>query len=378
MNRHLSEIVRLVGLLVIALLGLIQCKNTGVCASKYNPKRFDIHKGINLGDCYEVNNVKLSFIDSIHSKKNLDMIKALGFDHVRIPISEENLYDVRLIPNREYMGRLHETISYCHSIGLKTILDLHVCRVHHYNGKEPELFKTDANKKAFLKVWKTLQRDFKKYSNDSLAYECLNEPKAPINAHEHWNDLQNQWIRLIRKQEKKRFLFVCSNRGAQLWTYKYLRLPENDPYLVLSFHYYQPSVFTHYKAAWSNYKEYEGKVNYPGQTISRSDYNRQSDAMKKTLSSFVSELYNRERIDKDFQEAVSVAYKYNLQLTCSEFGCLRNVPDSSRYKWFQDMVECFKANDIPYTLWNFSGVGFGLWGHDRRFDSEMVNIVLQK
>lgn len=378
MNRHLSEIVRSVGLLLIALFCMIQCKNTGVCASRYNPKRFDIHKGINLGNCYEAENVKLSFIDSIQSKKNLDMIKALGFDHVRIPISEENLYDVHLKPKQEYMSHLHETISYCHFIGLKTILDLHVCRVHHFNDAEPKLFKSEANKKAFLKVWKTLQRDFKKYSNDSLAYECLNEPKAPIDDHKQWNAVLNEWISLVRKTEKKRFLVVGSNRGYQLWTYKHLDIPMNDPYLILTFHYYQPNVLTHFKTNWSSYRNYNGQVHYPGMVVTESDFSKQDIDTQKKLSQFMEAPYDRERMHKEFQEAIKIAKKYNLQLTCTEFGCQRTVLDKYRYDWFKDIVSTFNENEIPYTLWSFSGAGFGVWKYDKKLDKEMVRLLTQE
>lgn len=337
---------------------------------------FPISKGINLSECLERDEINLHRIDSLLSYKVLDTLRQRGFDHVRIPVSEKNVFDEKLQPIDSVMTLLDDRIRYCHAIGLKTILDLHVSRVHKFTKEDNLLFIDNLARKHFMSVWTALQKEFIYTSIDSLAYECLNEPAAPIKNHQLWNDVLSEWISLIRKKEKERILFVGFNRGNQIWTCKYLKLPQ-DTNIVLTFHYYSPSPLTHYRASFNRYKVYYGAIHYPGELFTDAEIEIMPDSVRNIYTPFIRKVYNKERMQEDIEKVVKTASDMRLQLNCSEFGCLRTVPDTCRYRWFEDLVETFNKNGISYTVWGLNGAGFGIYNYRREIDNKMLELLVK-
>ena len=344
-------------------------------ATSASESEFSIRKGINISEWMERENSLYEHLDTLFSHPKIDLLCSLGFDHIRIPVNESVLLDERLVYRNAELALLHDRIDYAIGKGLKVVLDLHQSRAHFFLNENNKLFSDSSAERHFLNTWSKLQQEFSRYSVDSLAYECLNEPAAPINDHGKWNELVAKWIELIRKKEKDRFLVIGSNRGNQLWTFKYLKIPKKDKKLILSFHFYQPSVLTHYKASWNELKYYDGPAVYPGQTIPDSTYRRLPDSLKQKLKYGLS-VYDKESIRAEIANAVKVARKYGVLLNVGEFGCRRNVPDlDARKRWIEDLVSLFNEYNISYTFWGMNGAGFGIWNYDRTIDSQLIKIL---
>lgn len=344
-------------------------------ATSASEPEFSIRKGINISEWMERENSLYEHLDTLFSHPKIDLLCSLGFDHIRIPVNESVLFDERLVYRNTELALLHDRIDYAIGKGLKVVLDLHQSRAHFFLNENNKLFSDSSAERHFLNTWSKLQQEFSRYSVDSLAYECLNEPAAPINDHGKWNELVAKWIELIRKKEKDRFLVIGSNRGNQLWTFKYLKIPKKDKKLILSFHFYQPSVLTHYKASWNELKYYDGPAVYPGQTIPDSTYRRLPDSLKQKLKYGLS-VYDKESIRAEIANAVKVARKYGVLLNVGEFGCRRNVPDlDARKRWIEDLVSLFNEYNISYTFWGMNGAGFGIWNYDRTIDSQLIKIL---
>lgn len=340
------------------------------CAQK-TKEIFDIHMGINLSEWLEKNE-DLDQKDSAVTIAVLDSLKALGFDHVRIPINEELLFDEFLNVRPKFFELLKSRVDHCKKIGLKVIIDLHGSRLFYFAGANNTLFNDSQPIEAFLNVWRKIQALFRDYPTDFLAYECLNEPAAAIGKHHLWNNVLNQWISFIRQNEKERFLFVGTNRGNQLWTLKYLKIP-SDNRLVLTIHYYYPFLFTHYANSEAYAKNFKGKVHYPGKTIDDEDYNNLPDDLKKEYVSY-RESYDKNRIYKDIEEAIVFSKKNSIPLNFGEFGCRRYSNPQDRLQWFRDVTSIFKENGISYTLWGLNGAGFGIWINGK-LDKPMIDAV---
>lgn len=110
----------------------------------------------------------------------------------------------------------------------------------------------------------------------------------------------------LREREPQRTLVIGSNKWQSTWTFKYLRVPEGDKNIILSFHYYEPQALTHYGAHWTPVGSYRGKLTYPGQLISQADYDAAPDNLKPILKQYTS-VWNRDRIAQDFRDAIDVA-----------------------------------------------------------------------
>lgn len=155
-------------------------------------------------------------------------------------------------------------------------MDLHIIRSHYFNAvlegnaEANTLFNSEKAQQDLIDMWYQLSEVLRSYSTDYVAYEFMNEPVAE--EHEQWNELIAKVHRALREAEPQRTLVIGSNMWQGYETFKYLRVPEGDPNIVLSFHYYNPMILTHRGAWWTPIGKYAGAIAYPGVMVSEADY----------------------------------------------------------------------------------------------------------
>ena len=308
---------------------------------------------------------------------------SLGFDFVRLPIDEVQFWDEQGNKLPEAWDLMINAINWAEKHHLRTIVDLHIIRSHYFNavnegnGDANTLFTSEKSQQDLINMWYQLSDVLKGYSNDSVAYEFMNEPVA--DDHEQWNQLIAKVHKALREREPQRTLVVGSNMWQGYETMKYLKVPENDKNIILSFHYYNPMILTHYGAWWTPIGKYTGKVNYPGILVSKEDYEAAPDSLKKELDPYLTQEWNIDKIRADFKDAIEVAKKYNLQLFCGEWGVYEPVDRELAYKWTKDMLTVFKENNIAWTTWCYDA-DFGFWDqkkHDFK-DKGLVDLLMGK
>ncbi len=177
-----------------------------------------------------------------------------------------HLWDEKGNKHVENYRLLYNVIGYCINNHLRVVLDLHETRSHSFSNKKNILWESEKEKKHFVQLWQQLSDEFSKYPVDLVAYELLNEPVAD-NPND-WNQLLSNTVKAIRINEPKRKIIIGSNRWQSPDTFDELVIPTNDRNIIVSFHFYTPFLLTHYnKAPWTEIKDYEGAVQYPGQVI---------------------------------------------------------------------------------------------------------------
>ena len=310
-------------------------------------------------------------------------LDSLGFDFVRLPIDEVQFWDEQGNKLPEAWDLMINAINWAEKHHLRTIVDLHIIRSHYFNAVNEgnadanTLFTSEKSQQDLINMWYQLSDVLKGYSNDSVAYEFMNEPVA--DDHEQWNQLISKVHKALREREPQRTLVVGSNMWQGYETMKYLKVPENDKNIILSFHYYNPMILTHYGAWWTPIGKYTGKVNYPGILVSKEDYEAAPDSLKKELDPYLTQEWNIDKIRADFKDAIEVAKKYNLQLFCGEWGVYEPVDRELAYKWTKDMLTVFKENNIAWTTWCYDA-DFGFWDqkkHDFK-DKGLVDLLMGK
>ena len=310
-------------------------------------------------------------------------LDSLGFDFVRLPIDEVQFWDEQGNKLPEAWDLMINAINWAEKHHLRTIVDLHIIRSHYFNavnegnGDANTLFTSEKSQQDLINMWYQLSDVLKGYSNDSVAYEFMNEPVA--DDHEQWNQLIAKVHKALREREPQRTLVVGSNMWQGYETMKYLKVPENDKNIILSFHYYNPMILTHYGAWWTPIGKYTGKVNYPGILVSKEDYEAAPDSLKKELDPYLTQEWNIDKIRADFKDAIEVAKKNNLQLFCGEWGVYEPVDRELAYKWTKDMLTVFKENNIAWTTWCYDA-DFGFWDqkkHDFK-DKGLVDLLMGK
>ena len=326
-----------------------------------NPSGFEIHKGVNLSHWLSQTR-EWSPKDKFITKEDIKLIDSFGFDHIRLPIDEEELWDENGMVIKESLQHVKNCLDWCARFNLRAVIDLHILRSHHFNARNDEgkmtLWADTSAQNNFIKLWENLSEYLKAYPNNKVAYEIMNEPVAPD--HEQWNELIARAIKVIRKKEPTRVIIVGSNRWQKPFTFPYLKIPQGDKNIILSFHTYRPYFLTHYEAYWSPAKFYHGPVQYPGQCIPDSAFEKYVDKTNERLMARLEEekardIYDKEKLQEIVQDAIERAKEVGLQLYCNEFGCLPSVPKETRLKYYQDITDIFRENKIAYANWDYKG-----------------------
>ncbi|MCF0208580.1 MAG: cellulase family glycosylhydrolase [Bacteroidaceae bacterium] len=341
-------------------------------------EKFEIKRGVNLSHWLSQSEVRGEERAKHIDEEDVKRLKEFGFDHVRIPIDEVQFWDEDGNKLQEAWDLLTKTLDNLQKHQMRAIVDLHIIRSHYFNAVNEEgtnsLFEDDKALEQFINLWAQLSEVLKKYPNSMVAYEFLNEPVA--DNPEQWNALIVKVHKDLRTLEPERVLVIGSNRWQGVGTFKDLKVPENDPNIILSFHYYEPFVMTHYNAHWTPMGEYNGKVDYPGAMISQEDFNKQTDKVKQQVEQYTKE-WNKDTLNAQIQQAVVVAKKYNLPLICGEWGYYEKSPKEPSLRWMKDMIAVFDENNLAWDLWCYDG-DFGFWNPDDSGfkDKEMLDAIM--
>ena len=341
---------------------------------------FRIKRGTNLSHWLSQSEERGEARKQHIQEDDFERLEQLGFDFVRIPIDEVQFWDEDGNKLPEAWDLLTGALDLAAKHHLRAIVDLHIIRSHYFNAVNEggadanTLFTSEESQQKLINMWYQLSDALKGYSNDSVAYEFMNEPVA--DDHEQWNQLIAKVHKALREREPQRTLVIGSNRWQGYETMKYLKVPEGDKNIVLSFHYYNPMLLTHYGAWWTPLGKYQGKITYPGVLVSKEDYEAAPDSLKPALEPFTKQEWNVDKIREDFKDAIAVAQKYGLQLFCGEWGVYEPVDRELAYKWTKDMLTVFDEFNIAWTTWCYDA-DFGFWDQQKNDfkDKGLVEIL---
>ena len=208
----------------------------------------------------------------------------------------------------------------------------------------------------FVELWRQIQGELKQYPNNLLAYELLNEPTAPTAA--DWNQLAAKALAAIRMEEPDRKVVIGSNLWNNVTQVPLIEVPANDKNIILTFHFYNPHLLTHYQASWQSLLAHiTAPVQYPGLTISDTDFQTLGEASQKAIDN-EGRTFDKAKIKALIGQAVTRAQALGLEVWCGEFGCYNRTPVQSRLRWIEDVAQVCREYGIGHCLWNFQG-GFG-------------------
>lgn len=373
---------------IFCIIVLLACLNAETLTSVKGEelKSFEIRRGVNLSHWLSQDfgwEPKYTYI----KESDIKFIADIGYDHVRLPIDEHEMWDENGVPIKEAFDHMTACLDWCAKYNLRAIVDLHIVRAHHFNadndGGSNTLWTDPDAQENLVSLWVKLSGVLNKYPNNMVAYEILNEAVAP--EHDDWNKLMNKAVTAIRKLEPERVLVIGPNMWQIASNLKYLKLPEGDKNIILSFHTYTPMAFTHYKADWTPIKKYKGPVHYPGQIITDENYEKYIDTTDLALVALTADardFFDKQRLIEVFKEGLEFAKSKNLQLYCGEFGCFPAVDRKDRLAFYTDMIAALEENNIAWCNWEYKG-DFGIYFFDSEKmkslepDYELIKILLK-
>jgi endoglucanase len=332
-----------------------------------NPAGFVVHRGVNLSHWLSQDfgwTPKSKFL----TEDDIQFIAASGYDYVRIPIDEVEMWSADGKPSKENFGRLTDCLDWCAKSKLRAIVDLHILKAHHFNADNGEgkitLWTDPAAQENFIKLWLDISARVKSYPVSRVAYELMNEPVA--NDPEDWNRLIAKATQAIRAVERDRVLVIGPNRWQTPDNFPVLKVPAHDPNILLSFHTYAPLLFTHHLADWTSFKDFTAPVHYPGRVAAASDIARAMSATNAGPAGPYEEggqVWDKQKILELLKPAIAKSRELKLPVMCGEFGCLPHVDRTERLRYYRDIISAFEENGIAWCNWEYKG-DFGIFQFD--------------
>jgi len=322
------------------------------------------HRGVNLTGWLQVGSAReIQF--TRYAKQDFVNIKSLGCDVIRLPINLHFMTDGA--PNYTidplFLYSLDQIVDWCEELGLHLILDNHTFDVAASTSSDVD--------RVLVPVWTQMAEHYNDRSA-CLYYEILNEPHGITDA--RWGQIQQQVINAIRAVDRTHTIVVT---GAGWGSYNNLRfVPQyRDGNLIYSFHFYDPFLFTHQGASWTDpsMAALAGvPFPYAAGPMPACPAGLKGSWIESSLAAY-SHDGTVSRVKELIDVAISFRNQRQIPIFCGEFGVYRVNSDSSqRAYWYEVVRKYFEQNGIPWTIWDYQG-GFGLFkaGTNEMFEHDL-------
>jgi hypothetical protein len=341
------------------------------------------NNGVNLGGWLsQYSKYSHEHFQAFISETDIALIASWGMDHVRLP------FDYPVLESDDTPGIYHEDgfsyidrcFEWCQKHGLGVILDLHHAPGYTcINTLRPEtqhlnvLFDQENAQHRFIALWEEIVRRYHR-SGLPVIFELLNEVVLPDSG--PWNRLAGKTVSAIRRIAPECKIMIGGNHYNAASELKNITLLD-DPNVSYTFHFYEPLLFTHQKAPWTQVtREYNQTLEYPGAYVGLKEFLDQAPQYQKEYGWQVDRNLDRSLMIEFLQPALDFADQTKRDLYCGEFGVISGAPAASRRRWHADLVDILRQHNIGRGLWSYKVMDFGLVDlQGKVVDPELVKIV---
>jgi endo-1,4-beta-mannosidase len=343
------------------------------------------NNGVNLGGWLsQYSKYSHEHFQTFISEADIALIASWGMDHIRLPfdypVLESN--DAPGVYRQDGFAYIDHCLEWCKKHGLGVILDLHHAPGYTFtNTLRPEtqhlnvLFDQENAQQRFIALWEEVVRRYHR-SGLPVIFELLNEVVLPDST--LWNSLAGKTVSALRKIDPECKVMIGGNHYNAASELKNITLLD-DPNVSYTFHFYEPLLFTHQKAPWTQVaREYNQTLDYPGSYVGLKEFLDRSPQFQKEYGWQVGWKLDRSLMLEFLQPALDFANQTGRDLYCGEFGVISGAPAASRRHWHADLVDILRQHNIGHGLWSYKAMDFGLV--DRQgivVDPELIKIVVQ-
>ncbi|WP_082450048.1 glycoside hydrolase family 5 protein [Sphingomonas sp. Leaf231] len=273
--------------------------------------------------------------------RHFKIIRQGGFDFVRVVLQSFRHMNAQNRLDPRWLETLDWVVSEASAAGLSVILDEHdfdVC------SKAP-----DACEPKLLAFWRQIGDRYRD-APDTVLFELLNEPHAPLDA-ARWNAMLARLIPMVRATNPRRTLVIGPTRWNNLEELPTLQLPKSDRNILVTFHSYEPFRFTHQGASWAG--EAADLKNIPFTVADEA------------------------RIRSDYDKVAAWSKANDRPVLMGEFGAYEKsgTPVAARARYTATVRREAEAHGFPWAYWQFDS-DFIVYDIDRDRWAEPIRAAL--
>ena len=288
---------------------------------------------------------------------DIALIKSMGFDHVRLSVNPEPMMRHNMADHLppEYLGYLDAAVKMILDHGLAVIIDMHP-----EGDFKQRLVQHDDFVEQFSDYWRAIARHYSTYDPEMVFFEVLNEPE--FRDRYRWAGVQAKLANSIREGAPQHTIIAAGANWSDVEDLVTM-VPLPDPNVIYNFHFYDPHTFTHQGATWgTNYWHFESKLAYPATLadVQKTAALEPDPGNRLTILRYALDHWDANRISVEIGQAAEWAKRWNVPLTCNEFGVYRLVSDpQDRARWIHDVRSTLEHYGIGWNMWDFGGRGDG-------------------
>jgi endoglucanase len=296
-----------------------------------------------IGKCVNLSNMLETPREGIWGRPFQDAdatrIHQAGFATVRLPVrcSGHALAAAPYTIDPAFMARVRHVVDTNLAAGLNVILDLH--------NYEELMSDPENNRVRFAALWRQIAAEFRG-APVNLWYELINEP------HDRLTDANllgvlTPALAEVRATNPTRPVIVGGQSWSGIDSLATVALPD-DPYVVPTFHYYDPFDFTHQGADWVHPTPPRGR------RFGTPADNAQLEAALGKVRAYIA------RIGR-------VPFM-------GEYGAFEQVPMDQRISYYRTISAAFASAGIQGCAWGYTNT-FHLWRDGRGWTRDLLDAI---
>ena len=272
------------------------------------------------------------------SDQALADLRAAGFDFIRLAVDPELLDTNALLLAIRRIQRQ----------GLTVIVSPHP--------QDWRLESTDSAK--LLRFWHIVAPALRTLDPARTVPEVVNEPVF-LNDPAGWGRLQHQVLTVIRAALPQSMIVLTGQDWGSI-AGLLAQVPEDDPNVIYSFHFYDPADLTSL-AAYRSDVDHGALAALPFPAGGGCDVPATDRPTRDLIRYHCASNWNAAHVAGEIERAAGWAQRHHVRLLAGEFGATTRLNRPARLAWLQTVRQDLEKKGISWTLWGYDDImGFAV------------------
>jgi endoglucanase len=291
-------------------------------------------------------------------KNRIALADSLGYKILRFPIAfdhwENHKSPLFLIDSTNYFKAVDSLVLWTLSHKMKAVLDFH------HGSLSATNFTYTLNRTNAL--WTQIANHYKNTSPDSVFFELYNEPYNFSDS--LWAVAAASLVNNVRAVVPNHTLIIGGNNwngSGQLHTLEKIK----DTNIIYTFHFYEPTIFTHQGAEWIGNAVATKNMPWPYNASTMPSLDTLAKGTWGENAYYGYQIWGSpDSLKRYLSYPKQWSNKTGKPIWCGEWGSYKAYSDpASRCRYAKFMMETFDTLKIPHAMWEFDK-GFGFFNGD--------------